>query len=452
MKSYLLKMKLKGIKNIDKEIEINFYNKVLKKNFDLNESNIKAIYGANGAGKSAIVNAVDIYKKLILKNNFLFDNEHKRYLLEIINKKQKECSIEMTYLFYFAQQDNSIIKVFNHFINLEVDKNDEVIVKKEKLEILNRVNLNKKSVVYETEYNNIIYSDYSSALLEKHTTNLLRKNLISSIILHSDEKVHMEYINSEIEKEKMIFSSIYSNITFALDLNVEFPYEDSHSSIYNKNLLSFAQSMDVHESTIYNLNKNMLSLNSSFSINEDLIYINDKEKYLNEIGNLFKFVKIFKPSLKKIEVEFKENGEFLVCSKYFCYEGYRIYSDFESNGVKKLVSLYVAFKQLNNGAIVFIDELDANLHDVYLCKLLEYFAMYGKGQLCFTTHNLAPMEILSKRKHSIDFLSDDSQITSWVKQGNYSAVNLYRNGMISNSPFNIEPFEFLGVFEEGDNE
>ena len=78
--------------------------------------------------------------------------------------------------------------------------------------------------------------------------------------------------------------------------------------------------------------------------------------------------------------------------------------------------------------------------------MLEYFSMYGKGQLCFTTHNLGPMEILSSKKHSIDFLSDNNEIVSWIKQGNYSVKNMYKSGMIDNSPFNVEPFDFLGIF------
>ena len=57
------------------------------------------------------------------------------------------------------------------------------------------------------------------------------------------------------------------------------------------------------------------------------------------------------------------------------------------------------------------------------------------------------MEILKKRNYSIDFLSDDSQITSWTKNGNYSVSKLYKEGMIDNSPFNIKDFDFLGLFE-----
>ncbi len=51
-----------------------------------------------------------------------------------------------------------------------------------------------------------------------------------------------------------------------------------------------------------------------------------------------------------------------------------------------------------DGQITFIDELDANINDVYLDKLIEYFILYGNGQLCFTAHNLSPMSLLKRNK------------------------------------------------------
>ena len=77
---------------------------------------------------------------------------------------------------------------------------------------------------------------------------------------------------------------------------------------------------------------------------------------------------------------------------------------------------------------------------------------YGEGQLCFTTHNIGPMDILKTNKKSIEFLSVDHSIYSWVNNGNYSPSKLYRNGMIEGSPFNVDALDFLGVFELGEDE
>ena len=70
MKFFLLKMSVVGIKNINKEIELNFYKNTITKNFDVSNSHVKAIYGSNGAGKTGIVYAVDIYKNLVLDSKY----------------------------------------------------------------------------------------------------------------------------------------------------------------------------------------------------------------------------------------------------------------------------------------------------------------------------------------------------------------------------------------------
>ena len=61
MKYYLLEYAVSGIKSLNKEIKISFYNNTLGKEIDMTNHNIKAIYGENGAGKSAIVHGIEFY-------------------------------------------------------------------------------------------------------------------------------------------------------------------------------------------------------------------------------------------------------------------------------------------------------------------------------------------------------------------------------------------------------
>lgn len=119
------------------------------------------------------------------------------------------------------------------------------------------------------------------------------------------------------------------------------------------------------------------------------------------------------------------------------------------DGLQEKKSSESLCNEMVHGGIVFIDEFDSNLHDVYLCALLEYLMEYGEGQLCFTTHNVGPMDILKQHKKSIDFLSEDHTIYPWTKSGNYSPSKLYRNGMIEGSPFNVDSIDFIGAFGSG---
>ena len=53
MDFYLLEFRLKGIKNIEKEITINFYKQDIRK-FNRENYNVKGIFGRNGIGKSTL--------------------------------------------------------------------------------------------------------------------------------------------------------------------------------------------------------------------------------------------------------------------------------------------------------------------------------------------------------------------------------------------------------------
>ena len=63
---YLLHIRLSGIKNISKEIQLDFYNKVLE-GFNPEKHRVKAIYGENGSGKTAIITAISIHNKCRLR-------------------------------------------------------------------------------------------------------------------------------------------------------------------------------------------------------------------------------------------------------------------------------------------------------------------------------------------------------------------------------------------------
>ena len=261
--------------------------------------------------------------------------------------------------------------------------------------------------------------------------NLLEKQSIVSIIAN-------EYFNDNSLFARLIPYDLYviSPYVFCMNLKVIINDTDKHINYITPD-----------EGEIEDYFKDSF-VKMTISFDADFVEKNSYKNYQADVMKLEKFIKIFKPELEYIDIDKKEDKDNYICRKMMNYGDYRVDSEFESTGIKKLITLYNAFSDLNNGKIVFIDELDANLHDVYLCKLIEYFSYYAKGQLCFTTHNLTPMEVLKKRNYSIDFLSDHCTITSWTKNGNYSVSKFYKEGMINGSPFNIESFDFLGIFDE----
>lgn len=71
---------------------------------------------------------------------------------------------------------------------------------------------------------------------------------------------------------------------------------------------------------------------------------------------------------------------------------------YESEGIKKMVSiLQLLIVVYNSPSItVAIDELDAGVFEYLLGELLKIISEKGKGQLIFTSHNLRPLETIDK--------------------------------------------------------
>ena len=163
------------------------------------------------------------------------------------------------------------------------------------------------------------------------------------------------------------------------------------------------------------------------------------------------FVKLFKPNIKSIDLEIttlrrRRRTKLYEVESFLNYGDYKINFEYESMGIKKIFKLYDYFKDLTNGKIVVIDELDSHINDIFLTKMLEYTYEHAKGQLIFTSHSITPMETLKTGKNAIDFISISGKITSWKQIGNYSPTNLYKLGMIDGLPFNIWPESLMKVF------
>ncbi len=427
-------MKVNGIKNIYKEIVLNFYNKTLKQEFELNDSNIKSIYGPNGSGKSGLINAVDIYKKLVINENFLSDSSTTKLLDEMVNKRNNQFSMEMSFLLY-NENDGSKSDVYTHRVEVEKDTAGYFKIVYEKITVTkgNFFDGTKGKVAIEIKNGVVINTSYPDLYgkIEKYVLNLLEKRSVVNILWkHFPEFQNQERIANYLWM-------IMKPMILSVEMDVIVNESDIHYDyLMKQKAIDFLKFFNF----VY----------SKAGIKKDTDVIRKEEfgDYKDNISKLERFIKIFKPDLQAIEIDSKEDKDILLCEKYFYYGDYKVHSEFESTGIKKLIELFNAFCNVTNGKIVFIDELDANLHDVYLCKLIEYFSMYAKGQLCFTTHNLTPMEVLKKRNYSIDFLSEESTLTSWKKNGNSSVSKYYREGMIQDSPFNIEAFDFIGLFEE----
>lgn len=436
--SNVLKLTTFGIKNIDKPISLYFSNKTIEKGIK-KLTKVKGVFGYNGSGKTALMTSVLLYKKIVTDDRYLLQDVTTSKLKKLLNKKIQEFSFEVVFKIEEKIVRHKIVLCFDSLENGYAIKNESIDVCKGRTleENWERIVSSNDGIV---TFPNKIKPDPNSEF-----DNFFKARFRFCSIVVSFAKFFASMSKKEGKqtlfggRNKELSLLLFSLFLSVLDTKVFLRDEDKHDSYFLdvKNTLSFIEkhvgflkSPDFCEDYI-----------GSETVRKENI-----TNYESKISRAAKFVKLFKPSLQKINLEKKENEEFYQVNKVFEYRDYSVDFEFESSGIKHLISMFDALEACANGSIVFIDEMDANINSVYFRKLIEFFQKYGEGQLCFTSHDLLVMTSLKKQGKSITFLGEDCEVDDWASFGNRSPINDYQNGFISHSPMNIEDFDFIPIF------
>jgi len=435
---YLLNVRTSGIKGIKEEVRLDFYKKTIDKKFNPEKYRIKAIYGENGSGKSALITAVKIFKEICLQESYLTETKNQDFLKEMINKSTHEFRLCCEYL-VDLEADNEI---YYYEVRLGLNNRGNYEIQFETLRARNGNYPNSPyRTIFETCAGELVKVDGTEQerqLAEKRSLNLLT----SRSFIHIATMMFAESQNTRVLGNASLYTLVFLGLP--LYLKIYLGEEDQHELYLLKKQLreNSLNEIEMPESL------KTITQNDYFNVSEKIVGKEFFPKYRKRVTQLTQFLKVFKSNLVSIDIEKKENGDVYECELNLNYGDYSINREFESTGIKKLIRLFDCFTAADSQGIVFVDEMDSNLNDVYLCKLIEYFKYYGKGQLCFTTHNLSPMTVLRDNKNSIDFLSSDNHLVSWTARGNATPENCYRNGMIEDSPFNVDATDFIGIFGE----
>ncbi len=409
--STLLKLTLSGIKNIEEPLNLEFSNLSMERmGEEINKT--KGIFGYNGSGKSAIVDGVYLYKMILVSPNFLLQNQTQEFLGETLNRKTKRFEISFCFL-----TDGK--KVLRHSLALSLDSaSGHYLIEKEDLTLLKGRTLN--------EGGEVLFFRTLSA--ESPSSVSPYQSLVSHCVEGLTKKKETERSKKE--------SYAYEALMFASQLDVYLQSEALPKvSLFDERLAAF-------------LGKNASIKETDPS--KEKVKRSEYASYEKTNGSLEKFVRLFKPALLEIRLSKTLEGDLYHVRREFVYEDYVIDFAHESSGIRQLVSLYHYLKECSEGGIVFIDEIDVNLNTAYFKKLIAYFRNYGKGQLIFTTHNVEAMEVLKKARRGIEVLGSNGKVYTWVARGNRSPVKEYLDGYMPHSPLNIEDFDFIGVFQNGE--
>jgi AAA15 family ATPase/GTPase len=353
----------------------------------LSKADIVGFYGQNGSGKTAVVNAFNLLKILLLSQSlpdikdyllsygedtlrieidFIAKNEYGKFTIkyecdlvngeELIEGETKRLKVVNESLKY---KENESRRRFKELIS---KKNNEILLR------MNPIN----STEVDTRVGVLAALKYSE---DKATSFVFRPELIKlyNKFFNDIECKLMENLVWHFSKDFHVINNIQNGFIIA---NILMPF-----SIHIK---------QVRGQIPYELKDNMLLSTKAFNTISNVI------EQINVV--LDKLVPNLQISVNEIHRETMENGEDGIKFEFLSNKnGVKLPLKCESDGILKLISILSTLIAVfnNENACVVIDELDSGIFEYLLGEILEVISLSGKGQLFFTSHNLRILEVLS---------------------------------------------------------
>lgn len=370
-------------------------------------SSVLGLYGQNGSGKTAMIDAISVLKYALSGKSI-----PQKYA-DYINIDAEVATLEFSFLVRNTIDDTIYnvdyrfsLKKLTETTTSNIDDNAMQISTDEKVVIFDEMlshsyNTDGKrarmSQIINTCTNDVFVPKAKYRMLTDNAdpTDLLvaKKLALATSRSFIFSKDLLDTIRTRCKKECHVF--LLNSLVFFGNFEL-FVIDTRNTGLISLNALpiSFRYS-DTHMKATGNL---ALPLNGSKVIPENMYriadtIINNMNTVLTElIPSLVIDIKPIGPQLLKdgskgvvIELVSKKNGK-------------EIPLRYESDGIKKIISiLQLLIVVYNNDSItVAIDELDSGIFEYLLGELLRIISEKGKGQLIFTSHNLRPLETIDK--------------------------------------------------------
>lgn len=374
-------------------------------------ANLLGLYGQNGSGKTALVDAMSLLFFALRGMSVPVQ------FADFINVGATEATI--SYSFDIASPGSARVTASTYALSVRKqslmpgtvnsDARYAALICKEKLSF--SVKENGKSVVRLTQ---LINTDapqdepFTSASDKKFSELVGSKSIQSRSSLLAARKV------CEAMSRSFIFSRELRTVLRENCSVKEYRYVVESLAVYgSRDLFVF----NVHNNAMVTFNILPVSFNIHSEENHDVAgsiaipFAGNglvSEAALELVGRIIKNMNAVLSALipglavscRDLGTELQPNGEKahriqLISEK----DGKSIPLCYESEGIKKIVAilqlLIIAFN--NPSSTVVIDDLDSCVFEYLLGELLRVIAESGKGQLIFTSHNLRPLETIDKR-------------------------------------------------------
>lgn len=386
------KIELNNFKNVNSGF-IEFKKNVPVKEEQQFRADIIGIYGQNGSGKTAMIDASGFLKS-IMEAEALPEDAY-----NYINLFEKEAKIKCEFLVKHFEEEYDVW----YECNLQKNENNRVTISMEKLSYA-QIEPQKKSKSTLIEYSVI---DHATSLKPKTKFDRILSDEEKLINLKVIQKLSIEKGTSFIfneEARNIIYSSVedmnYRNIVEALVDFAKcdfFVIKNEHNGPINMNFF-IPLSFRLEQKEIISLGNIGIGLSTQTVISkEEYRIVTDIITQMNVV--LKHIVPMLELELYSYGEQHDDKGNIGIRVELVSIKGdSKLPIKYESEGIKKIISIMsVIIAVYNNPRIcLVVDELDSGIYEFLLGEILKVIEDGGKGQLIFTSHNLRPLEVLNK--------------------------------------------------------
>lgn len=367
------------------------------------ESDILGIYGQNGSGKTAVIEAIAILKRVMSG-----ENVHARYS-ECVSTGKDYASLAFTFDLQYPDK-TSLTRTVTYSFKMQAVPNDQSD-EHEDYRSFASLFPNKVKIFDETISASGFFGGEKQIKQDILTTSggTYPIGPVRKIPYYVGDKKDDVIVDLEVNKRSALKDSksfVFMNET------LEVFYQNCNDSEYFQILLElqhyasfYLYAVDTRTSGIsavlsvpLNTRHGVLGLNLMGTTRMPQRLFEYLEYFVSGINTVLPaLVKDLKLGLvhDEVIVDAEKGQEVRLYSKR---KDVQIPLRDESAGIIKLISvLSLIIAAFNDRSItVAIDELDAGIYEYLLGEILSGMETYGKGQFIFSSHNLRPLEVLKK--------------------------------------------------------
>jgi AAA15 family ATPase/GTPase len=416
----LQEIQVDNFKNVEHGI-VNFQSYLAEEYFS-SKAEILGIYGQNGSGKTAVIDALNFLQKILTGVSLPKD------AAEYILKTSDKASLQFT----FSLESEKVKALVYYGFTIRKSEN-KVVVSNEKVAYSifeNGKRLRRKTVIeYDMDDKGLIFKP------KKQYMEFLKSNNENIVSLNVAKKLSLLNVTSFIFSTEGLaaFEENFQDKIFVLALkSLRFFAEMNLFVINNQNTGAISMNLLIPLVFKHQGENSVTKGTMPIALSEPSIIKADRFDLISNIINqmnivLSAIIPGLKIGIKNYGKQLLEDGtDGVKIELVSVRKDIMIPLRYESEGIIKIISILNSMIAMYHDPriCIAVDELDAGVFEYLLGEILQILEGSGKGQLVFTSHNLRVLETIDK--NSILFTTVNPQ-NRYIRFANVKNSNNLRD-------------------------